>query len=81
MAEFKVPGGIPQDLLLIQELIGPVEQPSVKVEEKQVLSENSDDISSSGSESEDGGNDSEDEVMANLLVTGEESENASSKSV
>ncbi|KAH6917052.1 Gar1/Naf1 RNA binding region-domain-containing protein [Coprinopsis sp. MPI-PUGE-AT-0042] len=79
MAEFKLPGSVPQDLLLIQELIGPIEQPTVKVDAKQAVSETSDDISSSGSESEDGENDSEDEVVANLLMTGGDSEPASPK--
>ncbi|TFK19963.1 NAF1-domain-containing protein [Coprinopsis marcescibilis] len=82
MADFKIPDPIPQDLLLIQELIGPVEpeNPSVTLQEKPSDVNGEEDISSSGSEDE-AGNDSEDEVAANLVTMGEDSAPASPKPV
>ncbi|RXW22690.1 hypothetical protein EST38_g3166 [Candolleomyces aberdarensis] len=70
MSEFKVPVSIPQDLLLIQELVGLPERPRTPVVEakEEDSSSDSEDISSSGSE--DNSEDSEDEVAANLVVDG-----------
>lgn len=62
---FKIPSTIPQDLLLIQDLIGPVippARPTPPVDED-------DSVSSSGEST-----DSADEVEANLISVGEKSE-------
>jgi H/ACA ribonucleoprotein complex non-core subunit NAF1 len=80
MSEFKLPNSIPQDLLLIQELVGAPEPPKAPVVQAkdEDSSSDSDDISSSGSEDDE---DSEDEVAANLVVDGaDDSDSASPKS-
>ncbi|KAF5323539.1 hypothetical protein D9611_005585 [Ephemerocybe angulata] len=74
MSGFKIPDSIPQDLLLIQEMVGVPEPP--KPEPVQEMEEDlgDDDISSS-----DGG-DSEDEIEAKLVLdTQEDSDPASDK--
>lgn len=83
MSEFKIPDSIPQDLLLIQEIMGLPEPPRStpvtreKDDEVSSDSEDSEDISSSSSEDEN----SEEEVEANLVVDSEgDSELASPKS-
>jgi H/ACA ribonucleoprotein complex non-core subunit NAF1 len=71
---FKVPECIPQDLLLIQELVGEVSisQPTNSQKATILLKPEveDDDINSSGSD--DDSEDELDEVEAHLLVTGEE---------
>ncbi|KAH7930936.1 NAF1-domain-containing protein [Leucogyrophana mollusca] len=70
--QFKVPENIPQDILLIQDLVGVV-TPVKQDHRKDVHIESSDDsIDSSGSDG-----DSEDEVEANLLITPDEKATAS----
>lgn len=67
---FKIPSTIPQDLLLIQDLIGPVippAQPAPPLDED-------DSVSSSGEST-----DSADEVEANLISVGDKSERSVSR--
>ena len=62
---FKIPSIIPQDLLLIQDLIGPIIPPALQVP----LVDADDSVDSSGEST-----DSADEVEANLISVGEKSE-------
>ncbi|KAJ2927500.1 hypothetical protein H1R20_g9597, partial [Candolleomyces eurysporus] len=70
MSEFKVPVSIPQDLLLIQELVGLPERPRTPVVEAKDEDSSSDSEDISSSDSEDNSEDSEDEVAAKLVVDG-----------
>lgn len=72
MDAFKLPQAIPQDLLLIQDIIGPLEvsDPAVtplsslpQVPSTGTVEKEDDDIGSSGEE-----NDSEDEIAADLIT-------------
>ena len=72
MDAFKVPQAIPQDLLLIQDIIGPLKasEPAVtplslqsQVASTSIVGKEEDDIGSSGEE-----NDSEDEIAADLIT-------------
>ncbi|EIW86990.1 NAF1-domain-containing protein [Coniophora puteana RWD-64-598 SS2] len=63
-ADFKVPSSVPQDLLLIQELVA---LPKTQTKERPSANSSDDSIESSGSEV-----DSEDEVQADLLKDDEE---------
>jgi H/ACA ribonucleoprotein complex non-core subunit NAF1 len=73
---FKVPESIPQDLLLIQELVGEVSISQSTNTQKASLSQKTeveeDDIGSSGSE--DNSEDELDEVEAGLVVIEEEND-------
>ncbi|TFY71330.1 hypothetical protein EVG20_g1687 [Dentipellis fragilis] len=73
---FKVPEIVPQDLLLIQDLVGQIQKaPEVPHAVPVIMKEEEDDIASS----DDGAN-SEDEVEAEVLPGGEEEGSGSSKS-
>ncbi len=71
MDAFKVPQAIPQDLLLIQDIIGPLKtaEPVTplslqsQVASTSIVGKEEDDIGSSGEE-----NDSEDEIAADLIT-------------
>ena len=67
---FKIPSIIPQDLLLIQDLIGPIIPPAQQVP----LVDADDSVDSSGEST-----DSADEVEANLISLGEKSERSVSR--
>ncbi|KAF6766731.1 Gar1/Naf1 RNA binding region-domain-containing protein [Ephemerocybe angulata] len=74
MSGFKIPDSIPQDLLLIQEMVGVPEPPKPEPVQEMEEELGDDDISSS-----DGG-DSEDEIEAKLVLdTQEDSDPASDK--
>ncbi|KAG1783563.1 Gar1/Naf1 RNA binding region-domain-containing protein [Suillus placidus] len=70
--QFKVPETIPQDLLLIQDIVGVIPPPKADVWEDVYKSTDSSDDSIASSSSEIG---SEDEVEADLMVPEEESSN------
>jgi H/ACA ribonucleoprotein complex non-core subunit NAF1 len=84
MAEFKVPDSMPQDLLLIQEMVGvlklPKQDPTTKTDEDESSSSSESDISSSDGEDEkEQGADSEDEIEAKLVNVGEGDSDPSSE--
>jgi H/ACA ribonucleoprotein complex non-core subunit NAF1 len=70
--QFKVPKSVPQDILLIQEIVGVVPPPKSDVWKHVHKSADSSDDSIASSSSEI---DSEDEVEADLMVPEEESSN------
>lgn len=65
MSGFKIPESVPQDLLLIQEMVD-IPPPAPKFVQKMDEESSSGDISSS--DSEDEGENSEDEIEANLVM-------------
>ena len=76
MAEFKVPDSMPQDLLLIQEMVGvlklPKQDPAPKMDEDESSSSESDISSSDGEDEKEQAADSEDEIEAKLVDVGDE---------
>lgn len=70
--QFKVPESVPQDILLIQEIVGVIPPPKADVWKNVHKSTDSSDDSIASSSSEI---DSEDEVEADLMVPEEESAN------
>lgn len=77
MNEFKVPDSIPQDLLLIQDIVGIRRQPSEpEIEDDDINSSGSSDDSSSDDSSSDDSSDEVNEVEADLIVKDQEEDTA-----
>lgn len=77
MNEFKVPDSIPQDLLLIQDIVGIRRQPpEPEIEDDDINSSGSSDDSSSDDSSSDDSSDEVNEVEANLIVKDQEEDTA-----
>lgn len=81
MNEFKVPDSIPQDLLLIQDIIGTIQNPvqkqppETKIDDEDIDSSgSSDDSSSDDSSSDDDSSEEVDQVEADLIVKEEDTE-------
>ena len=76
MNEFKVPDSIPQDILLIQAIVGtnpvPRQPLESKIEDEDIDSSGSSDDSSSDDSSSDDSSDEVNEVEADLIVKEQE---------